>query len=310
MQSRIYEVYPDGQHFLEDARLFIKQFFFSYSRLNRREFNLTAPGHTAVLRGRHQAFRKLSRIGLERQGYETPTIALMSFILSTFKVDTMYDVGASVGYYAAMAASLSGKSVTAHAFEMRRDRFHELMETAKQNDVISGKIIPHRAGLSDRHEGTRDIWFSRTQMFEEKPPVSAYREAWHRRLKFALGGIRDRDQLFQEPVLLTSIDALVETTGSPEFIKIDVDGYEGKILAGATACIAKYRPFILLELHKDELIGRTGWSRLSIANSLLQAGYCAAHLSNHDNYRQSRLVDVTAEQSIFERQTTMHFLFY
>lgn len=309
LKSRIFEVYPDKDHFLADARAAVDKFAFSYSSPNRKEFTLVAPGHSAPIHGRHPKFRKLTRPGLQRRGYEAPSMGLMSFILNTFKIDVMYDIGAAQGYYAAIAASTDGKSITAHAFEMGRGRFRDLTATVKENQAISGKIVAHRAGMSDRHEGLRDIWFSRRQMYEVKPEPSEYREAWHRRLKFALAGIKNRDELFQEPVLLTTIDAMVESTGAPQFIKLDVDGYEGKIIAGATDCIAKYRPFILLELHKDELIERTGWSRRKIASTLFDAGYSAAYLSNHDNTHKAKLIDVV-DRSYFERQQTMHFLFY
>lgn len=49
----------------------------------------------------------------------------------------------------------------------------------------------------------------------------------------------------------TTIDELVKETGlKPAFIKIDVEGYEGEVLEGATATIESLRPILLIEIEK------------------------------------------------------------
>lgn len=51
-------------------------------------------------------------------------------------------------------------------------------------------------------------------------------------------------------ISLTTIDRLLEGTPSfhPDFIKIDVDGYDAKAMRGATKYLAKHKPLVLLEV--------------------------------------------------------------
>lgn len=58
-------------------------------------------------------------------------------------------------------------------------------------------------------------------------------------------------------VEFTTVDIYVKGSNvAPDFIKIDVDGYERRVLMGALATIAKYRPPMLFELsYLPSLIG-------------------------------------------------------
>lgn len=66
----------------------------------------------------------------------------------------------------------------------------------------------------------------------------------------------------------TTIDALVERTGlSPSHVKIDVEGYEEEVLAGASATLRRDRPIVFLELHGHLL--RSGGRRAEDVLALL-----------------------------------------
>lgn len=234
----------------------------------------------------------------------------MSFLLDAYDVRSVFDVGACEGVLSHILATYRARPITVHAFEMNRDAYAQLEMKSVDPGVVPGRIIPHRAGMSDRHEGERAIWFSRTAMFEDEPHPSQYREALHRRLKFALRGQFNRDKLHKETVLLTTIDQMVRTHGAPQMIKIDVDGYEGKVLNGAGAVIKSHRPLILLELHKDELLARTGWTRARVADFVFDAGYRVAHIKNHNRDAAPDFVKVGRGDRVFDVQSTMHFLCY
>jgi FkbM family methyltransferase len=51
------------------------------------------------------------------------------------------------------------------------------------------------------------------------------------------------------PVELVSLDRLLEARKPPDLVKIDVEGHEHEVLAGATRLIETVRPTFILELH-------------------------------------------------------------
>ena len=311
-ESRILERYRDGAAFADAARRAVKSFAF---RLRKGEDGvdvLSLPGPSDEIRSPvpKTFWRPFKAKHHSLEGYEAPVVGLASFILHNFAIGTFYDVGAAVGFHTFIAASTEGKKVTVHAFEMAPRPYEALVKRTEAKTKLSGRIHAHLAGLSDTHEGAREVWYSRTHMFETKPDPSEYREAWHRRAKFAMLGIKNRDELKSVTLTLTSIDKFSETNAAPDFIKIDVDGYEGKVLKGAEKTLKTVRPFILLELHQDDHITRTGWTRKSIARYLFDLGYSALYLTNHYNVEDARLEPVDAAHPVWGEQRTCMFLFY
>lgn len=49
------------------------------------------------------------------------------------------------------------------------------------------------------------------------------------------------------------IDSLIEQIPPPDFMKIDVEGHERHVLAGAARTLATHRPDLLIEFHNHEL---------------------------------------------------------
>jgi hypothetical protein len=58
----------------------------------------------------------------------------------------------------------------------------------------------------------------------------------------------------------------------PEFLKIDIEGYEFEAIKGSQEFIARHKPTIFLELHLNYLDERQLSAR-SIVTMLLEAGY-------------------------------------
>jgi FkbM family methyltransferase len=66
-------------------------------------------------------------------------------------------------------------------------------------------------------------------------------------------------------VTQTTIDLLIEERGFPvDFIKIDVEGAEAAVLAGATTTVKKYAPKIIVEMHSPPELPMVENARLII----------------------------------------------
>jgi FkbM family methyltransferase len=62
------------------------------------------------------------------------------------------------------------------------------------------------------------------------------------------GGTRE-----QQTVVSITLDWLLERTAAPDVVKIDVEGAEEMVLAGATGVLGQARPRILCEVRQDNV---------------------------------------------------------
>ena len=53
-----------------------------------------------------------------------------------------------------------------------------------------------------------------------------------------------------------TLDALLLGTTPPDFIKIDVEGWEMEVLRGASTLLHRYRPRLMIEVHTNAVPGR------------------------------------------------------
>lgn len=311
MESRIFQKFETNDAFVAALSAFVTQFEYAFHPSDEDSVRYQAPGHNAVLRDSVRRWRPLRSDEWRRVGYEPPAVATMSFLINTFGLSCVYDVGAAFGPFTVIAGSTQSHAVTAHGFEMNPAFFDQMVAAIADDPVAAENCHAHLAGVSDHPEGTRTIWFSRTKMFEHKPDPSEYRETWLRRLKFRLRGVKNRDRLVEAEVLLTSIDDFAKTSGDwPDFLKIDVDGYEGKVVAGGRETFATQRPFILLEVHKDKLLAPNGTDRRAVVSDLFDLGFNALFLPDHANLGQQMPQAVDRDSAIWHRQETDMFLFY
>lgn len=151
---------------------------------------------------------------------------------------TLYDVGANVGAYSLVAASVTEGQATVVALEPGYATFAILCENIVLNDVADS-VIPLPIALSDR-----------TAL-----ATLTYSDLMAGRALHTVARDRNTASIYAQPILSYSLDELIRhfDLPAPNHIKLDVDGAEARVLAGAKeALAAPHLQSVLAEVHPDE----------------------------------------------------------
>ena len=160
--------------------------------------------------------------------YRLPDPAEMHFLVDMLAdADVFVDVGAHAGVYSILASSVHGASVM--AVEPSTATFHRLVENIDLNDADE-QVTAVRMAVGNRCGEAR---------------VSTGRDSMNTL-------VHDADQ--SEPVAIATVDSLLADLGieSVTVIKIDVEGLELEVLAGAERTIAQSRPALIVEVNDPE----------------------------------------------------------
>jgi FkbM family methyltransferase len=132
---------------------------------------------------------------------------------------TVYDIGANVGYYSLIMDKLGAR---VHAFEPTRYAADRMRANMALNQT---SIILNQVGLLSRTEERTEALESR---FSGVVPSFANKE----------------------PIRFITLDSYGE---SPDFIKIDVDGYDFDVVLGGLETIKRSKPIVLAEFNDRQL---------------------------------------------------------
>ncbi|HVN26444.1 MAG TPA: FkbM family methyltransferase [Candidatus Paceibacterota bacterium] len=157
-------------------------------------------------------------------GFELP---LTKFLVKNLKDDSVfYDVGAHIGFYSALAKEF----VTAgeiHSFEANPCTFKVLVKNADRPNMTANLIA-----VADVMGEERDYYAD--------PRMSG------------MSGFRPDSRFKKIIAKTTTLDDYAKSHRPPTIMKIDVEGFEEEVLAGARAMIAQAHPVILMELWKSD----------------------------------------------------------
>lgn len=144
------------------------------------------------------------------------------------------DIGANIGAHALPMARLAGPEGHVHAFEPMSWARGKLKRNMSLNPAITNITI-HPIALSDDNR-EEDVTFSCSW------PLSGAEEG---ELHPYHGG-----RSMTETVRLAKLDDYVGEKGIDrvDFIKLDVDGFEYKVVSGARDTLARHKPTIIMEL--------------------------------------------------------------
>ena len=157
---------------------------------------------------------------VEGAPYEPGTSWVISSCLS--RGDMFIDVGANVGLHTLVAARVVGPTGRVDAFEAHPDTASCLSKTIWING-FADRVSVHSMGLSDE-PGNARMFLGRTSGHHSFLPLEADDST---------------DVTSKAAVTLGRLDDLVGSQDVPTLIKMDVEGFELKVLAGAKSVLSR-----------------------------------------------------------------------
>jgi FkbM family methyltransferase len=163
-------------------------------------------------------------------GYEPSSLACFLAATDVAGPGAVYDIGANIGIYAALASAMTDRAVC--AFEP----WPVLVEVARQFSDDNKLGFTTEAIALGAGNGTADLYLS-DRSDSSNSLNASFRTSSHR---------------IQVPV--ETLDSYVDRTGLvPAVIKVDTETTEPDVLAGAMETITKHRPWILGEVLAERV---------------------------------------------------------
>jgi FkbM family methyltransferase len=180
-----------------------------------------------------------------RRAYEPSTTRTIRKILK--RGMTVLDIGANVGYFALLMANLVGDDGHVVAFEPTSYGFEKLRRNVSLNRFEN--ITLENIGLSDQVE-RKKLWINS---------------------RFETSAVTSEEE---EEIELQTLDVYFNKSdiGSLDFVKVDVDGYEVKVIRGARNTLSKFQPQMIVEFGRATL-KRRGETVEELLRELEQLGY-------------------------------------
>jgi FkbM family methyltransferase len=167
---------------------------------------------------------------------------------------TVVDVGANLGYYTLLAATLVGPSGRVVALEPNSENCRLLLSSLRRSGLANVQVLPVAADV-----GTGWAYYS-THVGSN-------------------GGLIDDGDLLTRPGVVVPTFRLDDLVAGPVgLVKMDVEGAEARVVRGATRLIEHERPIVTTEL-KEEMLTRVSNTTLGEYLSYFESlGYTAALL--------------------------------
>ena len=163
---------------------------------------------------------------------------------------TVIDIGANVGCHALRFAKLAGPAGRVVAFEPMAWARAKLLRNIELNKFQN--VTVESVALSDS-AGTREAYFRSSWQSEEGS---------------------DPESLKPGPVTFETLDGYAERRGlgRVDMVKLDVDGFEFRVIRGAARTLAAHKPVIIIELG-PHLLAHAGDDVGEMAEFLASLGY-------------------------------------
>jgi len=149
--------------------------------------------------------------------------------------DVVLDIGANIGAHTLPLGELVQPKGKVVALEATNWAFDKLKHNLSLNPRLKDNIVPVQTLLTDQVLQTT--------------PVELY-SSWNLQSDTPQHGVHQGTLKSTDKATVITIDELVEQLqlSKIDFVKMDVDGFECKVLRGAKNSLEKYKPKMLLEL--------------------------------------------------------------
>lgn len=142
---------------------------------------------------------------------------------------TVVEVGANIGYYALMESLLAGKTGRIYALEPSPSNFNTLKKNIKLNSIANITLFQLAIG--------------------DKKGIVKMNISPHSNLN-SLVAQKNRRILKTINVNVTTLDIFLKNKKYPDFIRMDVEGYEYNIIKGMKNTLKSKKPLkLFIELH-------------------------------------------------------------
>lgn len=195
--------------------------------------NVTWEGITFLTPNRHCQWRV--------ETIETKEPDTLAWLRSMKPGEVLFDVGANMGQYALIAAK---QGLKVHAFEPEAQNFALLVRNVAINN-LKEFCTPWPIALSDHP--SIDVLHLSTMI------AGGSCHAFGKNINFAG---ETKTFPFQQGCIGTTMDIFADKYGPPTHVKIDVDGFEPKVVHGGLTCVMKAKSVLIeintnLESHND-----------------------------------------------------------
>ncbi len=196
--------------------------------------------------------------------HEPATIAAFLFIQNYFanQIQVIFDIGALYGYFSLISKSMFPES-TLFSFEMNPDSYIALCKNINVNKhlgIPASRCI--NIGLSDQTSLQKRVFID-TFILKE-----------------------DSEDEKSSIVDILSLDDFCRLSGfQPDLIKLDVEGYQAKILPGSMNTIGEAKPIIILEFDGQKQLSTFSTTNKQITKPLFDLGYSCYWCKEQRNFQ-------------------------
>jgi FkbM family methyltransferase len=155
-----------------------------------------------------------------------------------------YDIGSHFGYHTLGFSKIAGKNGKVYAFEPNPLNKKRLEKNINANPTLCMNIFVKDTALTD---------YKGTAQFEM---ITELESGWSSNSHLITTNTIDKSTDVKKHIIVDvdSIDNLIREgkIEKPDFIKIDVEGGEYRVINGSIETIKKYKPIFFIEIHTIE----------------------------------------------------------